>query len=143
VLLDTPVLLPRLVRLLARVPLFVLRTPWGPGFVRRFFTATFTDADGPDWRAAVLARLDQVPHPAVRAVVGGTFTYDSGARLRALTVPTLCIRANVPIKLEDLPPGVRGASLPNVGHWPHVHAPHETNQLVEGFLATLPATAWS
>ena len=135
VLLDTPVLLPGLVRLLARVPLAVLRTPWGPGAVRRFFTATFTDADGPDWRAAVLARLSRVPRAAVRAIVSGTFTYDSAARLRALTIPTLCIRANIPIKLHHLPAGVRGASLPDVGHWPHVHAPNETNRLLTAFLA--------
>ena len=138
VLLDTPVLLPRLVRLLARAPLTVLRTPWGPGAVRRFFTATFTDVDGPDWRAAVLARLSRVPRAAGRAIVSGTFTYDSATRLRALTVPTLCIRANIPIKLHHLPAGVRGASLPDVGHWPHVHAPNETNRLIAEFLTALP-----
>jgi len=134
ILLDTPVLLPLPVRLLARLPAAILRTPLGPTAVRRFFTATFTDADGPQWRAAVLNRLDQVPRAVARAVVGGTFTYDSAKRLQSLAVPALCVRANIPIRLERLPAGVRGAVLPGFGHWPHVHAPVATAHLIAEFL---------
>jgi hypothetical protein len=59
----------------------------------------------------------------VRAVVAGTFTYDSTARLRALTVPAVCVRANIPVRLDRLPATVRGTEITGVGHWPHVHAP--------------------
>jgi pimeloyl-ACP methyl ester carboxylesterase len=45
--------------------------------------------------------------------------------------------ANIPIPLHRLPAGVRGASLPDVGHWPHVHAPDATNRLITAFLDTL------
>ncbi|MFF5174195.1 alpha/beta fold hydrolase [Micromonospora sp. NPDC000089] len=138
VLLDTPVLLPKPLRLLARLPLAILRTPLGPAAIRRFFTATFTDADSAQWRTTVLARLARVPRPAVQEIVGGTFTYDSATPLRALTVPTLYIRANIPMKLDRLPVGVRGASLPTVGHWPHVHAPQDTNRLIAAYLEGLP-----
>ena len=134
VLLDVPLLLPPAVRLLARLPLALLRTPLGRPAVRRFFAGTFRAADGPAWRAEVLARLDRVPAHVVRAVVAGTFTYDSAARLRALTVPAVCVRANIPVRLDRLPATVRAVEIPGVGHWPHVHAPEATNRAIETLL---------
>jgi hypothetical protein len=132
------VLLPPAARLLAKVPLGTLSTPLARPAVRRFFATTFRDADPPAWRAEVLARLEAVPLPAVRAVVAGTFTYDGARRLHALTVPALCIRANIPIRLEKLPDGIRTADIPDAGHWVHVHAVDRTSDSVASFLSTLP-----
>lgn len=143
VLIDTPVLLPRAARLLARLPLAALGTPLARPAVRLFLAATFRDADPPAWRDEVLTRLAAVPLPVVRAVVAGTFTYDSTRRLRELTVPALCVRANIPIRLERLPSGVRTADIPGAGHWVHVHAADRTGDAVAGFLSTLPAGARS
>ncbi|GAA3227519.1 hypothetical protein GCM10010532_060960 [Dactylosporangium siamense] len=136
-LLDVPLLLPPPLRVLARLPLALLRTPLGRPAIRRFFTATFRPADGPAWRAEVLARLDRVPAHVVRAVVAGTFTYDSTTRLRALTVPAVCVRANIPVRLDRLPATVRGTEIAGVGHWPHVHAPEATNRAIALLLDTV------
>jgi esterase len=138
VLVDTPVLLPTAARLLVRVPLAALNTPLARPAVRRFFAATFRDADPPGWRAEVLARLEAVALPTVRAVVAGTFTYDSTRRLHALTVPALCIRANIPIRLEKVPAGITTADIPDAGHWVHVHAVDRTSDAITTFLNKLP-----
>jgi pimeloyl-ACP methyl ester carboxylesterase len=138
VLVDTPVLLPPAARLLVRVPLAALSTPLARPAIRRFFAATFRSADPPAWRAEVLARLEAVPLPTIRAVVAGTFTYDSARRLQALSVPALCIRANIPIRLEKLPAGIQTADIPDAGHWVHVHAVDRTSDAIANFLSTLP-----
>ncbi|MEV4508499.1 alpha/beta hydrolase [Dactylosporangium sp. NPDC049525] len=135
VLLDVPLLLPPLARVLARLPLALLRTPLRKPLLRRFFRTTFREADGSAWRAEVLARLDRVPAHVVRAVVGGTFTYDSTSRLRALAVPAVCVRANIPVRLDRLPAAVRRVEITGVGHWPHVHAPEATHRAVEALLS--------
>ncbi|MET7550922.1 alpha/beta hydrolase [Streptomyces sp. NPDC005500] len=138
ILLDTPVMLPPPIRLLVRLPLAVLRTPLWTRALRAFFTATFTDKDTPGWRAEVMARLARVPRPVARAVVTGTFTYDSSAALRVLTVPVMCVRANIPVRLERLPAAVERGEILGVGHWPHVHAQDDTNALIDKFLVGLP-----
>lgn len=139
VLLDTPVQLPPVVRLAARVLFAAVPDRLFQRGIRRFFAATFTDADPRAWQAAVMERLAGTPQAVIRAVVAGTFTYDSGTKLRALTVPALCVRANIPIRLDELPATVRGEQVLGVGHWPHVHSPETVNKILDAFLQTLPA----
>ncbi|WP_327011162.1 alpha/beta hydrolase [Dactylosporangium sp. NBC_01737] len=52
----------------------------------------------------------------------------------AVTVPAVCVRANIPARLDRLPAGVRGVEITGVGHWPHVHAPEATNQAIEALI---------
>jgi pimeloyl-ACP methyl ester carboxylesterase len=137
VLLDTPVLLPGAARGLARLPLTLLRTRAAHRLMRRFFSATFRDADSEVWREEVLGRLAQTPRPVLRAVVHGTFTYNSRKQLQHLAdrgVPVLVIRANIPTPIEKLPPGIDTASIDGLGHWPHVHDPASTIAVLEKFL---------
>jgi hypothetical protein len=47
-----------------------------------------------------------------------------------LTVPALCVRANIPIRLDRLPATIQGAQIPGVGHCPHVHSPYDVNVIV-------------
>ena len=57
------------------------------------------------------------------------------AALRSLAVPTLVVRANIPIRMDRLPDRIDGAEVTGAGHWPHVHAPGRVNLLLEQFLS--------
>jgi pimeloyl-ACP methyl ester carboxylesterase len=135
VVLDSPLLLPRAVRALARVPLSVLRTRLAARVLRGFFAATFTESDPAAWRTEVLRRLDLVPRQVASAVVHGTFTYDTARAIDALEVPVLVVRANVPLRTRRLPGHVQVGDATGAGHWPHVHAPEVVNDLIAEFLS--------
>jgi pimeloyl-ACP methyl ester carboxylesterase len=135
VVLDSPVLLPAPVRLATRAPLALLSTPLARPLLRGFFRATFTDADPPPWRAEVLDRLAATSPGAARALTRSTFLYDSATALAGLGVPALVVRANIPVRLDRLPPAVQGGDVPGVGHWPHVHAPARVAAALEQFLS--------
>lgn len=143
IVLDAPILLPRAVRVLARAPLTALHTALARPLLRRFFTATFTEADTRAWRSEVLKRLDDVPARVARAAVHGTFTYDTAEALQRLAVPTMVVQANIPLRAERLPGHVLSHRVSGVGHWPHVHAPEAVNDLIARFIAAghdAPAT---
>jgi pimeloyl-ACP methyl ester carboxylesterase len=135
VVLDAPVMLPAAARAALRVPLTALRTPLAMPLLRKFFAATFSDHDPLPFRAEVLRRLAAVPSAVAGAAVHGTFTYNTAAALRSLAVPTLVVRANIPIRMDQLPDRIDGAVVTGAGHWPHVHAPGRVNLLLEQFLS--------
>lgn len=128
--LDSPVLPPTALRVLLRGFAALVRTAAGPGLLRSFFRATFTSADSADFRAEVMTRLAAVPRQTAAEVVRGTFGYQGGAALAALTVPAAFVRANIPTPLDRLPAGITGVDISDAGHWVHVHRPHEVSRVL-------------
>jgi pimeloyl-ACP methyl ester carboxylesterase len=133
VVLDAPVLLPRAARRALGLLLTALPRRLWPTALRRFMIATFTATDDPAWRAEVLDRLAGTDPMTARALVRETFAFDGRRSLAALTVPALCVRANIPTPLYRLPDGVAGAEISGAGHWVHVHRPAEVAALLRNF----------
>jgi pimeloyl-ACP methyl ester carboxylesterase len=129
--LDSPVLLPRPLRATLRAFASALGTWAGPALLRTFFRATFHEADSPRLRAEVMTRLAAVPQEAAARVVRATFAYDAGPALGSATVPVTYVRANIPTRLERLPAHVNGVTIDGVGHWVHVHRPHDVAALLD------------
>ena len=135
--LDAPVLVPRPLRAALRGFAALLGTPLGPLLLRAFFRATFVEADRPENRAAVLARLAGVPTPVARRIVGAAFGYDGARALALLDVPATIVRANIPTRLDRLPSTVRGREITGAGHWIHVHRPQEVAALLDELTAAV------
>ncbi|MFD3705396.1 alpha/beta fold hydrolase [Nocardia sp. NPDC058658] len=128
--LDSPVLVPRPVRIALRMFVALLHTPVGPALLRLFFRATFVEADRLEQRAAVMRRLDRVPRAAARRIVGAAFGYDAAGALTKVEVPVSYVKANVPTRLDRLPARVEGYEVADSGHWVHVHHPHEVGTIL-------------
>lgn len=135
--LDSPVLLPKPLRAALRLFAAAIGTPLGPLLLQTFFRATFTEADEPAHRAAVLHRLSGVRRSAAQRIVGAAFAYDGASALSSVRVPTLCIRATIPTRLDRLPTGVRGRQIDGGGHWIHVHRPHEVGDELAELVAAV------
>lgn len=141
---DAPILVPLPIRGALRLFVALLGTPAGPALLRGFFRATFAAADGPAHRAAVLDRLDAVPHAAARRIVAAAFGYRAADALARLAVPAAYIRANIPVPLDRLPGTVRGYDLGGAGHWVHVHRPDRVAAVLDDLATAIrvyPSTA--
>jgi pimeloyl-ACP methyl ester carboxylesterase len=139
IVLDAPVSIPLPVRaILRRILPLVLRGRAARPVLRRFMTSTFSRAENPEFRAAVLQRLDQIPATTIRTSVTSTFGYDAAARLATLRMPCTFVRANIPTDLCALPASVRTHRIDDAGHWVHVYAPDAVTAIIEEALAAQP-----
>ncbi|HEX2577497.1 MAG TPA: alpha/beta fold hydrolase [Aquihabitans sp.] len=139
VVLDSPVLVPRVARTLLGGVLRAVPSAWWPALTRCSMRATFDRADDERFRSEVLRRLAETDRAVMGGLVRDTFTHDGQRALTELRVPGLYVRANIPTPLHRLPAGIATADVRGVGHLAHVHRPHEVAAAVHAFFASLRA----
>ncbi|MDJ0848621.1 MAG: alpha/beta hydrolase [Myxococcota bacterium] len=98
----------------------------------------FSDGDDPAQRRWILEAMCETPQHVLRATLQAIYDFDAEAAARGCRVPMLCVESAAPLvgtrRLRELCPQVEVASVPEVGHFHQLLAPHEINALLEAFV---------
>jgi pimeloyl-ACP methyl ester carboxylesterase len=97
----------------------------------------------PHVRTQVMADASRLPKESSLAIMRALFADDPLPSLDRYPGPKLIVymsSANRPNDLQNARPAIPRHEFSGTSHWPHLDRPAEFNQVLDGFLATLPAT---